>query len=403
MASSGYVKKSDVRSRRQCALCGSARLQTVISLPGYPLTGRFSKRKMGKRPAGINQRLLLCGQCGHVQLGSRISPRVLYDARYSFRTSASAKARAGTEFFLNFLKSVAPKRKFRSVLDVGCNDLYLLRRLAGKAKYRAGIDPIWEGKEKKAAGKGIVVIGGSVEGTDLNRMLPAPPDLVVCRHTLEHIDFPAVVLKKLLDAAADNALFVFEVPGFDTLFERLRFDQISHEHLQYFSLAVFTKLVQSLGGAVLGHRVNRHDWGALVIAFQKKKAPQGKGRMKGVPYRGNDIRKRYQTFCAHMAGVRKTLDLNKGKEICGYGAANMLPVLAYYLKSDMSFLKAVLDDDPQKKGWHYWNLPLAVRHSKGVDLSQVSVMITAVDNAQPILQKLLQNRPKDIVYPLPLV
>ena len=81
----------------------------------------------------------------------------------------------------------------------------------------------------------------------------------------------------------------------------------------------------------------------------------------------------------------------------------MLPVLAYYLDSDLSFLEAILDDDPLKKGLYYWNLPLAIRHAKGVDLSKVSVMITAVDNAQPILQKLLKTRPKDIFYPLSVI
>jgi hypothetical protein len=82
----------------------------------------------------------------------------------------------------------------------------------------------------------------------------------------------------------------------------------------------------------------------------------------------------------------------------------MLPVLAYHLKSDLSFLECVLDDDPVKNGWHYENLPLAIRPPEDAhEWMDASVMITAPDNAQPILKKLLDFRPKNIIYPLPMI
>lgn len=73
-----------------------------------------------------------------------------------------------------------------------------------------------------------------------------------------------------------------------------------------------------------------------------------------------------------------TLDSFNDELVNGYGAANLLPTLAYCLNNVLSILEAVLDDD----------------------LSKATVLITAVDNVASIMTKLLQARPNHIIYPL---
>ena len=78
--------------------------------------------------------------------------------------------------------------------------------------------------------------------------------------------------------------------------------------------------------------------------------------------------------------------------------------MAYHLETDLGFMDAVLDDDPAKDGMAYWNLSVEIRHAeKADDLSQSTVFITAVDNVAPIMARLLQNRPRHIVYPLTVI
>ena len=82
----------------------------------------------------------------------------------------------------------------------------------------------------------------------------------------------------------------------------------------------------------------------------------------------------------------------------------MLPVLAYHMGTDFSQLAAVLDDDLEKDGIGYWNLPVKVMPSnRAQDITEASVLITAVDNVQPIMTKLLATRPKHILYPPPII
>ncbi len=116
------------------------------------------------------------------------------------------------------------------------------------------------------------------------------------------------------------------------------------------------------------------------------------------------IHERYAIFRRQLSTTNEVLKSFEGTTIYGYGAAQMLPVLAYHLDNDLSLLTAVLDDDPAKDGLYYWNLPLVVRYAATVeDLEDASVFITAVDNVKPILSKLLVRRPRHIIYPFHII
>lgn len=386
-----------------CCICNGA-LVEAIDLPALPLTETYCRQPVADPLPGIDQKLLFCPACGHGQLETQISPKVLYGANYCFRTSASATARKGTQFFLSVLDQVAPKRQFKCVLDLGCNDLHLLSQLKHRAAVRIGIDPVWQGREAEREDTAIFVYGNNIENIALAD-LPAKPDLVICRHTLEHIQEPRAVLELLMHAAAPDALFIFEVPGFDGLISRLRFDQVFHQHLQYFSLASFSRLLKEVGAECLLHRENFHDWGAMALAFSRS-TPGKMITMDVAKPSLADIRKRYALFRRQMEATNELLMHLNGTTVYGYGAAQMLPVLAYHLANDLSQLAAVLDDDPEKDGIGYWNLPVKVMPSSRVpDLGSAGVLITAIDNVQPIMVRLLTNpqRPRHIIYPLHII
>lgn len=387
-----------VGTATRCAVCAGGDLAVALDLPALPLTGIYCREPPAQPLPSPDQRLLLCAACGHGQLAWQVAPGLLYGESYSFRTSVSATARRGTSFFLSALEMVAAGRRFRCALDVGCNDLYLLEQLAGRADCRVGIDPLWAGREHSRGDGGITVIGATVEQVDLATALPEPPDLIVCRHTLEHIAEPRAVLQQLLEAATDDALFLFEVPGFEALVRRLRFDQVFHQHLQYFSLASFRRLLAELGAALVGHWENYHDWGALLVAFRKRGAPPAGAER--LPFDLAAVRARYAIFRRQLATANDVLRALDGTLVYGYGAAQMLPVLAYHLGNDLTSLAAVLDDDPAKDGLRYANLAPVIRHTAAVaDLTSATVLVTAVDNVQPIVSKLLARRPRHIVYP----
>ena len=100
-----------LESRECCSICCAAELPAIIELPNLPLTGIYMDKKPAEPGAGYDQALLMCTECGHAQLKYQLDPEVMYDTSYSFRTSLSNTARSGTEFFLNFLNTIAGDRK----------------------------------------------------------------------------------------------------------------------------------------------------------------------------------------------------------------------------------------------------------------------------------------------------
>lgn len=391
-------KRVVVNERQYCSVCESNDLIELMNLPGLPITGLFSRRRQTASHPGIDQSLLWCPHCGQGQLAQQVNPSILYDSKkYSFKTSASSTARQGTQNFISYLKTISGDKKFNCVLDVGCNDLYLLNELKSFSKHRIGIDPIWLSNKLDDIDSSIDLIGGTIEDTDLDKTLPCKPDLILCRHTLEHIFDPQLVLRKLINFSADDATFLFEVPGFDSLVTKGRFDQVFHEHLQYFSMGSFSVLMQRCNVRLTGYSENYHDWGALIFAFKKGR---GKQRKLDFPYSEEDLVRKMKLFTGQMENTRKTLYEFANTQIYGYGAALMVPVLAYHLKSDLSFLKGIIDDDKEKDGLYYLNLPLRVHHASKIgDLQKLTIFITAVDNVKPLMTRLLSDRPRHIIFP----
>jgi len=324
-----------------------------------------------------------------------LPPDALYGSTYGFRTSESTSSKAGTEFFIQFLDRVAGQRQFNHALDVGCNDLHLLRRLEGRAVARTGIDPILSRED--ASESEIQAIGSTVEETDLTTLAGGPVDLVLCRHTLEHIAQPRAVVQALVENTAEDGLLVFESPGFDRLLARHRFDQIFHEHLQYFSRSSFFRLLMETGAQYVAHAENPHHWGALLVAFKRG------GRRSASPDapapRRADIEARYETFQRHARATRQMLQV-ADTPVVGYGAAQMLPSLAYHF-SGFGPMQVIVDDDAGKDGCRYPGMDLVVRTPSSMpEWSRGTVVVTALDAVDPILRKLLGERPRNIILPL---
>lgn len=383
-----------------CSLCGGP-VTPIIDLPALPLTDTYCTDQHSDQTSEIDQQLLYCKYCSHGQLAVLLPSSVLYERNYFFRTSLSATARKGTAFFLSVIDETALDRKFRCALDIGCNDLFLLNSLKNRSELRIGIDPVWKNREAEQKDPTIQVFGSNFEEIDFGSF-PAKPDLIVCRHTLEHLIDPLGVLKSLMNIAADDALFVFEVPGFDSLIQRFRFDQVFHQHTQYFTLCSFMRLLTFVDGKYLIHRTNFHDWGAMAVAFSRGNTTTP------LPARGwstDEIADRYQLFRRQVRNAGEILRVLANRApIYGYGAAQMLPVLGYHMITDFSELVAVIDDDITKDGVGYSNLPVKIQHSgKVTDLNEATVLITALDNIQPIMIRLLEKRPRHIINPLNII
>ncbi len=384
----------------RCGISDASEFHSLWKLPRLPLTERFGPFRSNHDDLSYDQELVISLPTGHVQLRRQLDPRVLYtSSEYSFRTSASKTARSGTAFFIDFLKRTAAGRSFTSLADIGGNDFFLAKELAGYTDHRAVIDPICSSTDGQTV-DGIQVIGRFIEQVDLSRDLPRP-DLVVCRHTLEHIARPREVIDQWFRQCDPDCLYLAEIPCFENLVEAQRFDAVFHQHFHYYDLASFKHLIWESGGEYLGHAFNHQGscGGALLVAFRRAKTTQPKPAID-LSARIARLERRISRYREQMSVMGELLDALP-KPVYGYGASLMLATLGYHLQTNFSAVDCILDDDATRDGATYENVPVTVRHTEKIaPAPNSSYLITSLENVRPIYRRILELTPRRILVPL---
>lgn len=380
------MNKITTEKQEVCGVCASKRLVEVLDLPQLPLTGIFIKRPQdGQKFKPIDQGWQLCQECGHAQLREVVAGEYLYGDSYSHRGGESPIAKRGLDYFAEWILDIFSSRTFSRVLDVGCNDGYLLKLLSPKAKRLAGIDPIWTDRDFRLTKK-IMIRGGWATADNMcQEDLGGQPDLITATHVFEHLANPSEVLAGLLVGAADDAIVVIEVPSFDTMLKLCRFDQIFHQHINYFSLASLARMIAEAGGYYITHAYNYSLWGGtIMIALGKMKT--SKRTNFAMPQLAH-VKQRYQVFQGQLQGFQGML-AGINEPLYGFGAAQILPMLAYHMDSDLGFLKAIIDDDKSRQGHRYPGLnPIIKAPDDKIDYSQTTAVVTALDSARAIISR----------------
>ena len=383
-----------------CAMCGGKRLDVVLDLPELPLTG-FVRREDYGPPSRFDQALVTCDDCGHFQLLYIVSPEALYGENYVYRTSANQQSATAVESYLAFVEQVLAGRRVRCVLEIGCNDGSTLAQFSDRAQHLVGIDPIWRLDSGPEAPSNLTAIPKFIEDVDLCDELPERPDLVLSCHNLEHIKAPEQQMRRVVETASDDAIFVIEVPALEPMFDHRRFDKVFHEHLHYFSLNALRSMIDRLDCELTHHSVSRTWGGSHQIAFKKSRrgAEVELFRLPG-PDR-LQIARGYKWFRCQLAAFTEMAENIPGP-IRGYGAGQQLPVLAYHLQTDFSFLEGLLDDDPNRTGLGYRTIDLEVMRPDDLPheaISESAILVTALDSVRPILRRLNDFEPRLVLLP----
>lgn len=386
------------REKTTCSACYGANLEEILDLPNFPLTGIYVESR-DPNHTGIDQGFRICVDCGHGQLRNAVDPEILYDDTYTHRGGNSPIATGGNDFFVKFVNEVAGDRKFDLLLDIGCSDLYLLNHLKHLSPQSYGIDPVWIDQDTSDVGD-INVIGAFVEDVDFDTALAGAPDLIVSTHTFEHVDEPRSQIERVFDVAKEGALIVIEVPGFDTMSKLARFDQVFHQHINHFSISSMRRLIQELGGTYVNHAYNYGFWGGTMITAFTKNAPSNQSVLDTPQPSVEFVESRVAAFRRQIDGLFSYIEATESENLYGYGAAQMLPALAYHMDSDLSFLVNVLDDDPGRDNLTWPDLGVMIKKpDPNHDYIDSNVIITAVDSTRPILNRCMELNFRRILVP----
>jgi hypothetical protein len=162
-------------------------------------------------------------------------------------------------------------------------------------------------------------------------------------------------------------------------------------------------MVDEAGGEYHSHTINPDYWGGtMLVAFTKRS--HGARRVSPLTTERPTellIRRSYAAFRRQLDDLAMAMDTLAPPRLCGYGAAQMVPTLAYHMDSDLSCLECIWDDNADRAGLMYPHLPVPIRRPPAdLVLDGAAVLVTALDSVRPILARLAALRPRHILVPL---
>lgn len=395
-----YEQITFEKVRSCCDICGSSQLTSIVKWEGFPLTELYPPRDISTDEGWGRADLVLdfCEVCSHMQLKNVLDQDLLYGhtSDYAFRSSSSKSAIKSYQYFLDVVYKCIGTTNLGRVLEVGCNDLFMVTNAAQSFESYVGIDPVLSRLALPELPANCEVIPDFLENAKLEHI----PDIVICKDVLEHVVDPALFIEKLLEKGSKDTLFVVQVTLGETLCQGRRFDQVFHQHLNYFSLHSFGYLLNKLECSLIDYDINFHHWGVGIFLFKK-------GQPKPLPQKlsGIQIERALRMFEWRMQLADDAIRQNSLEgDVYLFGAGLMLSVYGYHIPSLNKCVRAIIDDQPEKQKSKCLHLPLPIISKNDVvNIDTSTIVLGAVssrDNVLSMVSKAVQWCPRRIINPV---
>ena len=231
-----------------CPVCGWADVVELLDLGEIPIfcNVQLESRETALEAATAPFRLVGCPHCGHSFNAAFDARRVEYAPSYDNSQHFSATFRAYADSLANRLIDTYGVKGL-TVVDVGCGKGDLLKLLCETGGNRGfGFDVSYDGDTEPADAPGVSF---RTEFFDARQAAEIQPDLVCCRHVLEHVADPVGFLRELARAlsAKPGSVLYLEVPNGELQLQgHLLWDYI-YEHYSYFSPTSLRRALEAAG------------------------------------------------------------------------------------------------------------------------------------------------------------
>ncbi len=337
-----------------CKNCKSKRLKKIVKIGKQPLSGFFYSKKMYDLKK-YSLDLFQCHFCGLVQLDSRVKKQLMYGEHYGYQTSISDLMISHFKNKIINLKKLNIIKKNDNILDIGSNDATFLK-LLGKKYNSWGIDPSAKKFKKNYEGMTLVTDFFSKKNiTKKSKNKNIKFKLITSFAIFYDVENPATFCKDISELLHEDGLWICEFSYLPLMLKNLTFDQICHEHLTYYSLTVFEKIIIKNGLQIIDCKLNEINGGSIEITLSKIKS-KIKPKIKIVSDLKKDEKKiNYNSFKNFENRINKSRNylkkfLNKNYPIIGYGASTKGNIVLNFNKLKSNKISYICDANEKKHG-----------------------------------------------------
>ena len=226
------------RKLKSCRMCASDELYEFLDL-GFvpPADGILSKEEIEHPEIFFPLKVAQCENCGLTQLSYATNPELLYDDKYKYESSITE---TGKKHFWGMADSICKELNLQEqslVVDIGSNVGVLLEGFKNNNMTVLGIDPApkivqianqrgietWQSFINQEVARKVVETKGKAK-------------VITGTNVFAHIDDKQGLMESLKIMLDEEGVFIVEAPYLTDLLDKLEYDTIYLDHLEYISV-----------------------------------------------------------------------------------------------------------------------------------------------------------------------
>lgn len=350
--------KKIYREITQCRACGNKELVPILSLGEQFLTGVFPKTKEQYVPCGPLE-LVKCddraggGHCGLLQLKHSYESTTLYGEGYGYRSSLNKSMVDHLRAKVKKIVDMGVLKVGDLAIDIGSNDGTLLKAYPLGGLTLAGIDPS-AGGFKEYYPSHIALHTDFFSGQLVKSVYgPRKAKVVTSIAMFYDLEAPVEFMRQVHGILDDGGIWVLEQSYMPTMLERLAYDTVCHEHLEYYGLKQICWMAKAAGFKVIDVELNDVNGGSFEVTLGKDRAPGKVQAERIAALLAKEERVGLAGFkdrvFAHRDELRAAVDkINRdGRKIIGYGAStkgNVILQFCGFTPRDIPYIAEVNAD-----------------------------------------------------------
>ncbi len=311
-----------------CRSCGNKNLKRIVSLGFQPLANNLLNKENDEcelYPLELNY----CENCHNCQLSVSVDPKKMF-SNYLYLSSVSDTFKKHfIEAANKYVKEFKLSAKKSYIIDIGSNDGVALKPFRDLGfKKILGIEPA-KNLAKMANKNKIKTINCFLEEKNLKK-IKKNADLILASNVFAHSDKLKEMANCMLKMLNSKGTIIIEVQYLLNTLQDLTFDNIYHEHYNYWSLTSLINFFKQFKAKIVkAEKINTHG-GSLRVFIKKDKNSKIDKSVKILLDEENKFGltkfSTYKKFAEKVYTIKKNVKNNiqklksNGKKIIGYGS-----------------------------------------------------------------------------------
>lgn len=356
------------KKRESCRICGSRELSPVINLGDQFLASAIvtetNKDKILRMPVPLD--VVRCNSekekdaCGLVQLLHTYPADLIY-REYWYRSGINQTIKGALQDVVTSAQRFVKLSEGDVVVDIGCNDGTLLSNY-NEELTRIGIDPVENIRGERET---FIRVTNFFDAPSVMAASVGKKAKVVTSIAMFYdLEDPNQFVADIAEVLHPDGVWIVQMADLPEMLSRNMFDQIIHEHLEYYHFRPFRYLVERHGLKVVDVEKNRVNGSSY--RFYVRKAVGSDPDLAGKQRIDDLIRSEaalkletefpFEQFRNNVQNVKRELvsfvrDQNRlGKKIFGYGASTKGNVILQFCGLTHNEIHYVADRNPMKFG-----------------------------------------------------